>query len=93
MPIDASEQKLVNKFCFIGILAYPMDIIGWRYGARRRTRTVTAVKPRDFKSLVSTNSTTRALDDDAESTSNSIIKKMEAEPGIEPRSTALQAAA
>ena len=30
-------------------------------GARGRSRTGTAVKPRDFKSLVSTNSTTRAM--------------------------------
>ena len=30
------------------------------YGARGRNRTGTAVKPRDFKSLVSTNFTTRA---------------------------------
>ena len=50
-------------------------------GARGRNRTGTVFLPRDFKSLASTNFATRALFD------------LEAEPGIEPGYTALQAAA
>ena len=51
-----------------------MDWIGLKnifYGARGRNRTGTAVKPRDFKSLVSTNFTTRA-------------RWVEARAGVEP---------
>ena len=50
-------------------------------GARGRNRTGTVFLPRDFKSLASTNFATRTLFD------------FEAEPGIEPVYTALQAAA
>ncbi len=61
-------------------------------GARSRSRTGTTFRSRDFKSLASTNFATRSI---------SVIafyrdiseKKMEAEGGIEPPSTALQAAA
>ena len=51
-------------------------------GARGRNRTGTVFLPRDFKSLASTNFATRAY-----------RNVMEAEPGIEPGYTALQAAA
>ena len=51
-------------------------------GARGRNRTGTPFLARDFKSLASTNFATRAAKE-----------KMEARVGIEPASTALQAAA
>ncbi len=37
-----------------------MDVAGFKYGARGRTRTGTGLPPRDFKSLASTNFATRA---------------------------------
>ena len=65
-------------------------------GARGRNRTGTVLPPRDFKSLASTNFATRA----GAARQGRIVpandakgKKLEAEAGIEPTSTALQAAA
>ena len=52
------EQKGVNEVCKRKSRTY--GLVEDRDGARSRTRTGTALLPRDFKSLVSTNFTTRA---------------------------------
>ena len=72
-----------------------MNVTEYYFGARGRNRTGTVLPPRDFKSLASTNFATRAETcawDSTESFTRS-REKMEAEGGIEPPSTALQAAA
>ena len=53
-------------------------------GARGRTRTGTKFPSRDFKSLVSTNSTTRAINFHIVLSFHDFNIKLEAEVGIEP---------
>ena len=77
----------ISRFCE---LQRTMNTGGY-FGARGRSRTGTAAKPRDFKSLVSTCSTTRAKV--FEDTVVPELEGLEAGVGIEPASTALQAAA
>jgi hypothetical protein len=51
------EEALISQgFCT------SLDLIGLSSGARDRNRTGTALRPRDFKSLASTNSATRAYE-------------------------------
>ncbi len=79
MPISRDSMKNENGF----------RRMREAVGARGRNRTGTARGPRDFKSLASTSFATRALG------SQKLMRteEMEAETGIEPMSTALQAAA
>ena len=65
--------------------------IGRINGARSQTWTGTTLRSRDFKSLVSTDFTTRAWDTCYGKLV--LFSVMEAEPGVEPRSTDLQSAA
>ena len=78
MPISRDSMKNENGF----------RRMREAVGARGRNRTGTARGPRDFKSLASTSFATRA-----EWLFRVLLKDLEAETGIEPMSTALQAAA